>query len=387
MLPSWSRYVRAAGSQWRSVSSIDSTSCSSSRSLVPSSSASSTGWPPPAASLTTSLLRERCTVLRAPPSSTVRSRPAGWMNRPPAGTCRERLSFPWPRRTVTGPSRCRITRWVSAAAKDSRYGRSRCTDRYCLSHPRPALVRSGLIHGCRRMPLVSRGPSSLVTRPSLMPIRCRLTPRSLSSVVAGEEVRGPLLPTLGAFGRSSFTREHLVVVTVLLTHVLVEHHAQNESEWVISSARGSWAMRRVAPGLSRRTLDQDSPGCTAVVTRAGAAVLAHWRPSASHLIGERVGNDGVAFGGVVAQDAVARPDPPHVRRSPPWRRRGPASWTVHGVRGPGRAAGGPSARRPRRRQRRRPTAAAARWSRRAAPTPGRVSRGHHPAGHSCRSRR
>jgi hypothetical protein len=36
-----------------------------------------------------------------------------------------------------------------------------------------------------------------------------------------------------------------------------------------------------APGLSRRTLDQDSPGCTAVASRAGAAVLAHWRPSAS----------------------------------------------------------------------------------------------------------
>src|SRR3954468_3496303 len=154
------------------------------------------------------------------------------MNSPPAGTCRERLSFPWPRRTVTGPSRCRITRWVPAAAKDSRYGRSRCTDRYCLSHPRPALVRSGLIHGCRRMPLVSRGPSSLVTRPSLMPLRRRLTPRSFSSVVAGEAVRGPLLPTLGAFGRSSFTREHLVVVTVSLTHVLVEHHAQNERERV-----------------------------------------------------------------------------------------------------------------------------------------------------------
>jgi hypothetical protein len=69
---------------------------------------------------------------------------------------------------------------------------------------------------------VSRGPSSLVTRPSLMPLRCRLTPRSFSSVVAGEQVRGPLLPTLGAFGRSSFTREHLVVVTASLTHVLVE---------------------------------------------------------------------------------------------------------------------------------------------------------------------
>src|SRR3954447_4438788 len=85
------------------------------------------------------------------------------MNSPPAGTCRERLSFPWPRRTVTGPSRCKITRWVPAAAKDSRYGLSCCTDRYCLSHPSPALVRSGVTHGCRRMPLVSRSPSSLDT--------------------------------------------------------------------------------------------------------------------------------------------------------------------------------------------------------------------------------
>src|SRR3954453_22356374 len=216
---------------------MDSTSCSSNRSLVPSSSTSSTGRSRPAASWRTSSVRYRCIVLRAPPSSTVRSRPAGWMNRPPAGTCRERLSTPWPRRTVTGPSRCRITRWVSAAANDSRYGRSRCTDRYCLSHPRPALDRSGLIHGCRRMPLVSRGPSSLVTRPSLIPIRCRLTPRSFSSVVAGEEVRGPLLPTLGAFGRSSFTREHLVVVTASLTHVLVEHHAQNERAGQLIRAR------------------------------------------------------------------------------------------------------------------------------------------------------
>src|SRR3954453_8340032 len=175
MLPSWSRYVRAAGSQQRSVSFMDSTSCSSNRSLVPSSSTSSTGRSRPAASWRTSSVRYRWTVLRAPPSSTVRSRPAGWMNKPPAGTCRERLSLPWPRRTVTGPSRCRITRCVPAALNDSRYGRSRWTDRYCLSQPSPGLVRSGCTHGCRRMPLVSSSLSSPVTGPSLMPIRCALT--------------------------------------------------------------------------------------------------------------------------------------------------------------------------------------------------------------------
>src|SRR3954451_20782135 len=119
------------------------------------------------------------------------------MNRPPAGTVRERLSLPCPRRTVTGPSRCRITRCVPAAAKDSRYGRSRWTDRYCLSHPRPALVRSGVTHGCRRMPLVSSSPSSLVTRPSLMPNRCSLTVRSSLSLVGLKE--GLLHPTSGTF--------------------------------------------------------------------------------------------------------------------------------------------------------------------------------------------
>src|SRR3954467_4450245 len=257
------------------------------------------------------------------------------MNSPPAGTCRERLSFPWPRRTVTGPSRCRITRWVPAAAKDSRYGRSRCTDRYCLSHPRPALVRSGLIHGCRRMPLVSRGPSSLVTRPSLMPIRCRLTPRSLSSVVAGEEVRGPLLPTLGAFGRSSFTREQLVVVTASLTHVLVEHHAQNERERVSSSTRESWAMRRVGTWAIPPHPGSRQSGVYRRGRPSRSGRPSSLAPLSGQLIGEPVGSDGVAFGGVVAQDAVARPDPPHVRRSPPWRRRGPARWTVRGRRRPG----------------------------------------------------
>src|SRR4051812_11564972 len=123
------------------------------------------------------------------------------MNSPPAGTCRERLSTPWPRRTVTGPSRCRITRCVPAAAKDSRYGRSRCTDKYWLSQPRPALVRSGLIHGCRRMPLVSRSPSSLVTRAVLMLLlRCTLTATSFVEPSRARGGEALLHPTRGAFG-------------------------------------------------------------------------------------------------------------------------------------------------------------------------------------------